>query len=128
MRRAAKIDRNQPEIVAALRAVGASVQPLHAVGQGCPDLLVGFRGQCFAIEVKDGNLAPSDRKLTPAQQQWHRDWRGHVAVALTVADALRVIGVESYRNLHERIIGKEATGKRCNASRSDLTTPTIKKG
>lgn len=120
MRRAAKVDRNQPEIVAALRAVGASVQPLHAVGQGCPDLLVGFRGQCFAIEVKDGSLAPSDRKLTPAQQDWHRDWRGHVAVVLTAEDALRVIGVESYRDLHQRIVGNETTGKRCNASRSDL--------
>ena len=41
MRRAARTDANQAEIVAALRGVGASVQPLHAVGQGCPDLLVG---------------------------------------------------------------------------------------
>ncbi|MDQ7262239.1 hypothetical protein NM680_10580 [Paracoccus sp. PS-1] len=119
MRRAAKADRNQSEIVAALRAVGASVQPLHAVGQGCPDLLVGFRGQCFAIEVKDGLLPPSDRKLTPAQIKWHRDWRGHVAVVLTAEDALRVIGVESYRDLHGRIVGNEASRKGCNPSGSD---------
>jgi len=119
MRRAAKVDRNQAEIVAALRAVGASVQPLHAVGQGCPDLLVGFRGQCFAVEVKDGALAPSDRKLTPAQTNWHLDWRGQVAVVLTAEDALRVIGVESYRDLHQRIVGKEASRQGCNPSGSD---------
>ena len=105
MRRAAKIDRNQPEIVGALRAVGASVQPLHAVGQGCPDLAVGFRGAVYFLEVKDGSLPPSARKLTPAQIEWHRDWRGHVAVVLTAEDALRVIGVESYRDLHQRIVG-----------------------
>lgn len=44
MRRRAHTDRNQPAIVAALRGIGATVQPLHAVGQGCPDLLVGYRG------------------------------------------------------------------------------------
>lgn len=106
MRRAAKVDRNQPEIVAALRAVGASVQPLHAVGQGCPDLAVGFRGAVYFLEVKDGQLAPSDRKLTPAQQAWHRDWRGHVAVVLSSEDAMKAIGVDCYRDLRNRIIGE----------------------
>ena len=47
MRRAARVDRNQAEIVVALRAGGASVQPLHAVGKGVPDLLVGWRGKIF---------------------------------------------------------------------------------
>lgn len=107
MRRAAKVDRNQPEIVGALRAVGASVQPLHAVGKGCPDLAVGFRGQVFFLEVKDGQLAPSDRKLTPAQKEWHANWRGHVAVVLSADDALKAIGVDSYRDLHQRMIGGE---------------------
>lgn len=123
MRRAAKVDRNQAEIVAALRAVGASVQPLHAVGQGCPDLAVGFRGTIYFLEVKDGALAPSDRKLTPAQVKWHRDWRGHVAVVLSVEDAMRVIGVESYRDLHGRIVGKEASRQGGTPSGSDTTNP-----
>lgn len=105
MRRAAKVDRNQAEIVGALRAVGASVQPLHAVGQGCPDLLVGFRGRCFAIEVKDGLLPPSARKLTPAQVEWHGAWRGHVAVVTSAEEATAAIGVPSYTDLHRHIIG-----------------------
>ena len=108
-RRASKVDRNQAEIVAALRAVGASVQPLHAVGQGCPDLAVGFRGAVYFLEVKDGSLPPSARKLTPAQIEWHRDWRGHVAVVLTAEEALRAIGVEGYRDLHQRIVRNEAS-------------------
>ena len=40
MRRAARIDRNQSEIVEALRKLGASVQPLHGAHDGIPDLLV----------------------------------------------------------------------------------------
>ena len=66
MRRAAKVDANQTEIVKALRQVGASVQSLAATGKGCPDLLVGIRGLNFLIEVKDGAKPRSDRKLTAA--------------------------------------------------------------
>ena len=42
MRRAARVDRNHSEIVEALRRVGASVQPLHGVHDGVPDLLRGL--------------------------------------------------------------------------------------
>lgn len=80
MRRAAKVDANQRELVSALRALGCSVQPLHAVGGGVPDLLVGVRGENFLIEVKDGSKPPSERRLTPAQTEWHASWRGSVAV------------------------------------------------
>ena len=44
------VDANQPEIVAALRAAGATVQHLHEVGQGCPDILAGFRGRNYLID------------------------------------------------------------------------------
>lgn len=87
MRRAAKIDRNHVEIVAALRGVGASVQDLAAVGKGCPDLLVGYRGHNFVIEVK----APKGTS-TPAQVAWHAEWRGAVRIVRSVDDALKIIG------------------------------------
>lgn len=106
--RAAKVDANQREIVAALRDVGASVMPLHTVGQGCPDLAVGFRGQNWFIEIKDGAKSPSDRKLTPAQVEWHGAWRGQVDVALTAEDALSIIGLTSYRALRDEILGGDA--------------------
>lgn len=94
MRRAAKTDANQAEIVKALRAAGATVQSLAAVGQGVPDLLVGIRGQTLLIEVKDGKRPPSERRLTPDQLEWHGAWRGGaVAVVDGVEAALRVLGV-----------------------------------
>ena len=53
MRRASRTDRNQNEIIDALRKAGASVQPLHTVHDGVPDLLVGFQGRNFLMEIKD---------------------------------------------------------------------------
>lgn len=94
MRRAAKIDANQEQVVQVLRAAGATVQSLAAVGKGVPDLLVGFQGQTVLLEVKDGKKSPSQRKLTEDQLAWHGAWRGG---ALAVVDgpeaALRVLKV-----------------------------------
>ena len=92
MRRRAAVDANQAEIVAALRRVGASVCDLSALGAGCPDVLVGYRGVNYAVEIKDGGKFKSQRKLTPAQVAWHRDWRGQVCIVETVDEALRAIG------------------------------------
>lgn len=93
MRRAAKVDANQAEIVAALRKVGATVQSLAATGSGVPDLLVGFRGNTFLIEVKDGRLPPSARELTPDQIEWHVEWRGGACTVVnSVGEALAFIG------------------------------------
>ena len=53
-----KRDANEKAIVQALERVGATVFRLSE--PGCPDLLVGWRGQWFPLEVKaaDGTLTP----------------------------------------------------------------------
>lgn len=89
---AKRIDSNQPEIVAALRSVGASVECLHDLGKGVPDLLVGFRGCNYLLEVKDGNKSPSRRQLTDDQKDWRLSWRGNVKTVETVDHALFAIG------------------------------------
>ena len=91
MRRAAKIDANQPAIVDALRRIGAQVTPLHAVGNGCPDLLVSHRGRWHLIEVKDGAKPPSARLLTDDQAEWHAAARAPVHVVKDVGEAMYVI-------------------------------------
>lgn len=93
MRRAAKVDANQPEVTKKLREYGATVQPLHTVGKGCPDLLVGYRGTNYLMEIKDGTRAPSDRKLTKDEEVWHMTWTGTVHTVESWEDALAVIGV-----------------------------------
>ena len=97
MRRAAAVDRNQSEIVAALRKAGATVHILSAVGQGCPDLLAGFRGRNWLLECKDFAKPPSKRALTPDQVDWHGGWKGQVAVVETVGAALACIGAIDVR-------------------------------
>lgn len=92
MRRAAKVDSNQQSIVAALRAIGATVQSIAPVGKGCPDLLVGFRGTNHLLEVKDGGKSPSKQTLTPDEARWHQEWRGAVVVVRSADEALKAVG------------------------------------
>ena len=76
MRLKSRTDTNQAEIVSALRKKGCSVVCLHTVGKGCPDILAGYNGQNFLIEVKDGNKPPSKQKLTPDEAAFFAGWRG----------------------------------------------------
>lgn len=89
---ARRTDSNQSVIVKALREVGATVAPTHELGKGFPDIVVGFRGINWMIEIKDGNKPPSKRKLTPDEVEWHALWRGQVAVVNSVDEALKLIG------------------------------------
>jgi hypothetical protein len=91
MRRAAKVDDNQAEIVEAARKMGCTVQILSHVGFGCPDLLIGCNGVNLLWEVKDGKKPPSERRLNPDQIIWHGDWRGQVQVIETIDQAVRAI-------------------------------------
>ena len=86
---AAKIDLNQAEIVFALRKIGCTVEPLHSVGRGVPDLLVGRSLKNYLFEVK----GPKG-KLTPPQVEWHGDWRGQVTVIRTWQEAAAHMGIE----------------------------------
>lgn len=93
--RAARVDANAPEIVAALRAVGATVRVIIQ-GTGLPDLLVGYAGETYLLEVKDGKKPPSARKLTPDEQKFFDEWTGGPCLVVTsVAEALQAIGAES---------------------------------
>lgn len=76
-RTAARIDANQPAIVAALRGIGASVLHCHQL-KNCFDLLVGYRGRTFLMEVKDPSQPPSKRQLTAGEAEFRAKWRGSV--------------------------------------------------
>ena len=91
MRRAANIDVTQPEAVRQLRVIGATVQTLGQVGDGCPDLLVGFRGCNVLVEMKDGAKVPSHQTLNAAQQKWHSEWAGQVGIANSAEDAVILV-------------------------------------
>ena len=90
MRRAARVDANQAEIVAALRAAGASVWPI-----GLPvDLIVGKHGKTALMEIKvlTGKLNPKPASYTQLQKDFMLSWNGGpVATVTDVEGALRVL-------------------------------------
>ena len=83
---AKKVDEHQALIMDAVRSVGASVQTLHTVGHGCPDLLCGFHGINILLEVKS-----EKGDLNRNQIVWHREWRGQRAVVRTPEDAIAIL-------------------------------------
>lgn len=85
----AKRDANEDAIVLALRKAGASVTPLSV--PGCVDLLVGYQGDTFLLEIKDGRNG-----LTDEQQAWHAAWRGRKPwIVRTIEEALEAIGIDA---------------------------------
>lgn len=91
MRRAARVDANQAEVVKALRQIGASVEPIHMVGGGVPDLLIGYMGCNWLFEVKDGNKPQSRQSLTPDEKAWHKSWRGNVYIVNDSEQAITLL-------------------------------------
>ncbi len=91
---AARIDDNQPAMVKGLREMGCTVQHLHTLGQGCPDILVGFRGDNYLMEIKDGSKTRSRRKLTDDEARWHDEWRGQVSIVKNLNEAMKVVGLQ----------------------------------
>jgi hypothetical protein len=97
MSRLVRRDANHQQVVDALRAAGCSVWDAAGVGGGFPDLVVGRvvagRPVTYLLEVKDGTLSPSRRALNDLELAWHGQHLGHVAVVLSVDDALRAVGL-----------------------------------
>lgn len=88
-----KSDGPTKAIVAALKSEGASVEYIRqrrGKGQkGLPDLLVGFNGKNFLLEVKAKTGILSDE-----QKKWHLNWTGaQVHVVSDELEALIAIGL-----------------------------------
>lgn len=93
-------DANERLIVDALRAVGATVQRLNE--KGTPDLLVGFRGVNYLLEVKNpeskfsirgGRRTRGRGTLRATQVEWFAAWKGAPVVeVINGIEALVAIG------------------------------------
>ncbi len=85
-RRAAKNDANQKEIVAALRDI-----PNVSVETGHDDLLIGHKGVNYWIEVKNKD---GRNRLQESQKKLLDDWNGQYAVASSLDEILKIIGIK----------------------------------
>lgn len=90
MRLAARVDETQAAIVAAMRAMGATVWII-----GLPvDLLCGYKGHTILVEVKrlTGKRQPKPTKYTPLQKDFFATWKGGpVATVCDVEGAIRLL-------------------------------------
>lgn len=85
MVRARRVDGNHREIKSCFRSFGWAVLDIHTVPRCC-DLIVSKGGVTIAVEVKDGALPPSDRKLTKGEQEFADTWRGIYRIVESVED------------------------------------------
>lgn len=89
MRRAAKADGNQPQIVKAFRQLGFSVAHTHTIGKGFPDIVVGRNGINTLVEIKDGDKVKSQKQLTADEKEFHENWRGTIIIIESVEDVIK---------------------------------------
>ena len=95
MRRAARRDHGEQDIIKAMRACGAYVKAIN--DEGTFDLLVGYTGgsgrfYTLLIEIKDGTKPPSARRLTDAEQKFHDEWPGdNLYIINSVQEALDLL-------------------------------------
>lgn len=84
-RRAARIDKNQNEIVEALRAT-----PGVTVELGHDDILVGYEGRTYWVEIKSGPKA----RIKPSQEKLLAEWKGQYNICWELDQILYLIGVK----------------------------------
>ena len=90
MRRAARRDDNEKDIIKAMRACGAFVKAIN--DEGTFDLLVWYNGHTLLLEVKDGTKPPSARRLTDAEAKFHGEWPGsNLYIVNSVQEALDLL-------------------------------------
>lgn len=92
-RRAARIDKNQKDIVDQLRQIpGVQVELDH------DDILVGYKGHTYWFEIKSERAANKqgkvfDCELKDSQKKLRDGWPGHYSIVSSLDQILEEIGI-----------------------------------
>jgi rhamnose utilization protein RhaD (predicted bifunctional aldolase and dehydrogenase) len=78
-----RVDENQKQIIYTFIALGATVLNLSRVGEGCPDLLIGFKNKSVLVEIKKDSKA----MFTEPQVKFMQNWRGGPVSRIDSVDA-----------------------------------------
>lgn len=89
MRTAARKDDNHNEIKDCFSSLGWSVLDVAQLKKCC-DLFVSKKGETVAVEIKDGNKPPSQRKLTSGEQTFKDTWNGNWRLVESIDDVLQI--------------------------------------
>jgi len=93
MRYAKRTDQNQAAIVQALNEIPGCV--CYVLGDPL-DLLIGFRGFNFLVEIKRPDKINQPSSRTKKQKKFIPNWTGQVRVASTLEEIVQLLN-ESYR-------------------------------
>ena len=90
-----KVDANQKELMSKLRHIpGVSVATTHTIGKGFPDIVIGYKGMNYLVEIKDGAKPPSQRKLTKDEVSFHSNWNGQVQICNNFYEILKLLSID----------------------------------
>lgn len=89
LRRAARIDANQPEIVKTFRKLGWYVLIISQL-KNCCDIIVSKSGRTIAVEIKDGAKPPSAQKLTDGELKFKEEWQGEYRLINCIEDIFKL--------------------------------------
>jgi hypothetical protein len=85
-----RVDENQKQIIHTFIALGASVLNLSRVGEGCPDILIGYKKHSVLCEIKRDSKAP----FKESQIKFMQNWRGGPVSRIDSVDAaIRLIKI-----------------------------------
>ena len=88
-----RVDNNQSQIITTLRTIpGLSVANTSQLGDGFPDMVVGYEGFDFLFEIKDTGKR---RDLTPKEIDFQHKWTGHYDVIESADEVLEIIGFDN---------------------------------
>jgi len=99
-----KKDLNQNTLQKQIQWLGHTVHATHMVKDGFPDLVTGYAGLNFLVEIKNPNQSKSGRELTLMEQHFHDSWRGSIMIVETldqyihaVNEQLHAYGLHSFK-------------------------------
>jgi hypothetical protein len=96
-RQAAKKDGNHNSLFGLAQQVCDAVFDTSAAGNGFPDFVCARNGNVYLVEVKNDQLPPSKRRLTPQEIKFHTVWQRvaptKVAVVKDDKEFLALVGL-----------------------------------
>jgi hypothetical protein len=93
---ARRVDSIQKQVTESLRKLGITVLVLSNVGHGCPDLLLGYGGHNYLVELKCGK-----NELTPFEKRFFDEWRGQADIAHNLDEILNYLGWHDWGELSD---------------------------
>jgi len=65
------------------------------VGKGFPDIVIGYKGINYLVEIKDGEKTKSQKKLTEDEIKFHQSWFGQIIVCECVQDVYVLLKINT---------------------------------